>query len=111
MAKGWRGSDDDGRSAGGYHEHGTGLTDGLVVDVDAYDSVGTEDGSALHHLVDGCVLGLDEHFLVRAAAAAEEVGEACHEVLDSVGTDDGFARDDAFVLANGMSFDGWGGGE
>ena len=53
MAKGWRGSDDDGRSAGGYHEHGTGLTDGLVVDVDAYDSVGTEGGSALHHLVDG----------------------------------------------------------
>ena len=40
------------RSAGGYHEHWTISSDSLIVDVDAYDGVGSKSLSTLHHLLD-----------------------------------------------------------
>jgi len=45
------------RSTGGYHEHGAVGTNGLIVDVDAYDGVGSKSLSTLHHLLHGGVLG------------------------------------------------------
>ena len=39
------------RSAGSYHQHGITLSDGLVVDVDAHDGVGTQLAGAIFHFL------------------------------------------------------------
>ena len=54
-------------SAGGYHKHRAVCTDGLVVDVDAYDGVGSHSLSTLHHLLNGGVFGFGKYFLISAS--------------------------------------------
>ena len=76
-------SDDYGCSAGGHHEHRAIGSDGLVVDVDAYNGIGSKSLGTLHHLLHGRILGLDKYFLVRTAAAAEKVGETSY-LLDVI---------------------------
>ena len=47
-----------GSAAGCDHEHGVSLSDGLVVEVDAYDGVSSHLRCSLLHLSQSCVLGL-----------------------------------------------------
>ena len=100
--------DDYGCSAGGHHEHGTIGSDGLVVDVDADNSISSKSLGTLCHLVHGRILGLDKYFLVRTAASAEEVGNACHEVLKHIGTNNDFACHHTLVFTDGATFNLWG---
>ena len=83
-------SDYNCRSAGGYHEHRAVGADGLVVDVDAYDGIGSKSLSTLHHLLHGGVLGFGKHFLISACTTAYDVADAGKQVLEHVGTDNGF---------------------
>jgi hypothetical protein len=46
---------------------------------------------------------------VGAGATADDVADAGEQILEDVGAEDGFAHDDAAVLANGLAFQGGGG--
>ena len=67
-----------------HHEHGGVGSYSLVVEVNAHDGITPERLRPLHHLAHGSVLGLAQHLLVRAAASAEEVTHASHEILHKV---------------------------
>ena len=101
-------SDDDSGSAAGHHNHGASLAERLIVEVDADDGIGTHGLGAGGHLLQGCFLGLDEHFLIAAAASAEEVAQAGHEIFKYIGADDDFTGHDAAVVLDGAAFDSWG---
>ena len=96
----------DGGAAAGDHDHGVALSDGFVVDVNAYDGIGAEGFRAFTHFFQCCLFGFDEHFLVAAAASAEDVADAGHEVFKEVCTDDDFTGDDAAIVVNGAAFNG-----
>lgn len=99
-------SDDNCRTARSYHQHRTVLSDSLVVHVNTHNGISSHLLSALHHLSHGNILCFDEHFLVLSAAAAEEISQAGHEILDDVGTDNGFASDYTFVFFYGVTLKG-----
>ena len=91
-----------------YHEHRAVGTDGFIVDIDAYDGVGSHSLSTLHHLLHGGVLGFGKHFLISASTTAYDVADASKQILKHVGTDNGFTCHHTLVLADSVTFNLWG---
>lgn len=89
-----------------HHEHRSALSYGFVVEVDAYDGVAAEALGTLRHFAHGRVLSFAQYAFVGAAATAEEVAQACHEVFENIGADDGFAGYYAAIFADGVPFEG-----
>ena len=79
------------RSAACYHQHGTAVAYGFVIQVDAYDGVAAQGCGTVGHLSEGSILGLAEGAFVRTASAADYITDTGKEILYKVGTDDGFA--------------------
>ena len=96
------------RSAGGNHEHRAISSNGLIVDVDAYDGIGSKSLSTLHHLLHRCVFCLGKYLLVTACTASYDVADACKEVFEHVGTNNGFTCHNTLILADGVTFNLWG---
>ncbi len=95
------------RSAACYHQHGAAVADGFVIQVDAHDGVAAQGCSTVGHLSEGCILGLAECTLVRAASSADYITNTGKEILHKVGTDDGFASHYATIFTDRVAFYGW----
>ena len=97
-------SDDDRSTATCHHEHRAALPDGLIVNVDTYDGIGTHLLSPLSQLVHRSVLSLNKHFLVGATAATEKICKCRLDVLESISTNDGLTRHYAEIALDGIAF-------
>ena len=73
------GLDDYCRTAGGYHEH-----------------------------LNGGVLGFGKHFLVSTSTTAYDVADAGKQILEHIGTDNGFTCHYTLILADSVTFNLWG---
>ena len=82
--------------------------DGLVVDVDAYDGISSKSLGTLHHFHHGGVLGFGKSLLISACTTTYDVADASKQILEHVGTDNGFTCHKTLVLADGMTFNLWG---
>ena len=98
--------DDNRRAAASHHEHGAAAADGLIVDIDADDSIGAHLCGAVGHLVHRCVFCLYQHAFVSAASASEEIGKTGFEIFNGIGADDGLACDDSKILLDREAFEG-----
>ena len=94
-------------SAARYHQHGTAVAHGFVIQVDAHDGVAAQGCSTVDHLSEGCILGLAECTFVRTASATDYVTNAGKEILHKVGTDDSFASYYATIFTDRVAFYGW----
>lgn len=103
------GLDHHGGAADADHQHAAVLAHHLVVDVDAHHGVGPQRLGTLLELLEGDLPGPGQLFFVGAGATADDVADAGEQILEDVGAEDGFAHDDATVLANGLAFQGGGG--
>ena len=97
------------RSAACYHQHGTAVAYGFVIQVDAHDGVAAQGCGTVGHLSEGCILSLAEGAFVRTASAADYITDTGKEILYKVGTDDGFAGHYATVFTDRVAFYGWSG--
>lgn len=73
------------RSAACYHQHGTALSYGFVIQVDAHDGVAAQGCGTVGHLSEGCILSLAEGAFVRTASAADYITDTGKEILYKVG--------------------------
>lgn len=62
----------DSSAAAGDHEHRATAAHGFIVDVDAHNGIGAPLACPVYHLLDGCVLGLNEHLLIGCRPASEK---------------------------------------
>ena len=69
------------RSAACYHQHGTALSYGFVIQVDAHDGVAAQRCGTVGHLSEGCILSLAEGAFVRTASAADYITDTGKEIL------------------------------
>ena len=81
------------------------LADDFVVEVDADDRLGAQTLGGGGHLLEGNLPRLLQFLFVGAGAPADDVPNAREEVAEDVGADDGFAGDDAAVVADRPAFD------
>ena len=100
-------SDYNSRSAGGYHEHRAVSSDRFIVDVDAYDGIGSHCLGTLHHLLHGGILGFGKHFLISTCTTTYDVADASKQILEHVSTDNSFTCHNTFVLTDGVTFNLW----
>ena len=87
----------DGRAAGRDHEHRSLHPDGLEIEVDPDDGVGSQPLRPLLHLVQRDVFGSNQFLLVRAGPPPDDVPNPGKDVLEDIGAHDGLAGDDAQV--------------
>lgn len=92
-------------AAAGDHEHRATAAHGFIVDVDAHNGIGAPLACAVYHLLDGCVLGLNEHLLIGCRPASEKIGDTSHHVFKHIGANDGFASHHAQILLNGVALE------
>ena len=92
-----------------YHQHGTAVAYGFVIQVDAHDGVAAQGCGTVGHLSEGCILSLAEGAFVRTASAADYITDTGKEILYKVGTDDGFAGHYATVFTDRVAFYCWSG--
>ena len=95
------------RSAACYHQHGTAVAYGFVIQVNAYDGVAAQGCGTVGHLSEGCILGLAEGAFVRTASSADYITNTGKEILYKVGTDDGLASHYATIFTDRVAFYGW----
>lgn len=74
------------RSTACYHQHGSALSYGFVIQVDAYDGVAAQGCGTVGHLSEGCILCLAEGAFVRTASSADYITNTGKEILYKVGT-------------------------
>ena len=94
-------------SAARYHQHGTAVAHGFVIQVDAYDGVAAQGCGTVGHLSHSSILCLAEGTLVRTASSADYITNTGKEILYKVGTNDGFASHYATVFTDRVAFYGW----
>ena len=70
----------------------------LIVNVHTHHGIGAQLGRPLLHFVQGLLAGVDELLLVGAGAAAEEVAEPGHKVLDEVHTGNDLTENNALIF-------------
>ena len=95
----------NGGSAGGHHQHAAVAAYGFIVEVDTYHSIGSHATGFLFHLAQSGALGFAQDLFVRTGASADKVAHAGKNIAKEIGSNDGFARHNAVVLDNAMSFD------
>src|SRR5436190_14742111 len=91
---------DDGRPARRYHQHRSILADGLIVEVDADDGVGSGVPGSLDHLADREILGPLQLALVGGGTAADNVADAGEHVPEGVRTQDRLAGYNPLVVVD-----------
>ncbi len=83
---------------------------GLKAKIDADNGIGAQPAGFLGELIHGIVPGFVQHFLISAAATAEKIMQAAHDIFQEVGPADHLRADHAQVLLDGSALDAVSGG-
>src|SRR5688572_23600718 len=99
--------DDDCGTTCGHHQHAVALAKHLVIEVDAYNGVRSDQAGTLLEFRECNFPGSLQFFLVGGRSTADDVPDACEEVFEDVGAKDSFTGDHATVLDDLSSIYVW----